>query len=595
MCRIAGIISTQYNSEELRHKVSLMCDVLKHGGPDDAGIFADTDAGLVFGHRRLSIIDLTSNGHQPMADTEQKTWITFNGEIYNYAELKQQLINLGSRFHSDTDTEVIIQAYLQWGIGAFDKLRGMFAFALYDKTKSLTYLVRDESGIKPLYYSTLNGQLIFASEIRAIKASGIPIADNPDWQINFLAYGHIPEPYTTYKDVYSLPKGKILSLNHQTGQVQIKSYRHHTATSVINDLAEAHHQIKLSLTAAVKRQLIADADIGVFLSGGIDSSLLTLLAAEQKQQGLKTVSIFFDDKAYDESRYQQAVFNKIGGEKYTHLVQQQDFDTFFPQVLSAMDMPTTDGINSWFISKYAVQDGLKAVLSGIGADELFGGYPSFNRIGLLRYLRKLPGSLIKNLARLTDDKYRRLIFLSVDHPLADYLFLRGLFVPADIAAILNCDERQVYEVLFNNESYVSFTKYTPETASLLETNLYMQNQLLRDTDVMSMNHGLEVRVPFLDEDFLQTTYSISPQIRLIKNQPKKILIDTFNDILPKAVWDRPKMGFSFPLQQWMSNHSAIADESFYKNQTAKGVIASFRNNRIHWSKAFALFQLQNHA
>lgn len=572
-----------------------MCDVLKHGGPDDGGLYADTDAGVVFGHRRLSIIDLTSNGHQPMADVEQKAWITFNGEIYNYAELKEQLIKLGARFYSDTDTEVIINAYLYWGVAAFDKLRGMFAFALYDKSKALTYLVRDESGIKPLYYSTANGQLIFASEIKAIQVAGLQIAGNSDWQINFLAYGHIPEPYTTLKDVYSLPKGKTLSWNHKTRQVQVKSYKQTVANDIISNVNEAHYQIKAALKAALKRQLIADADIGVFLSGGIDSSLLTLLAAEQKHEGLKTVSIFFDDKVYDESIYQQAVFDKIGGEKFTHLVRQQDFNTFFPQVLSAMDMPTTDGVNSWFISKYARQDGLKAVLSGIGADELFGGYPSFNRIGLIKQLRRLPGALIKTLARLTDDKYRRLIFLAVDHPLADYLFLRGLFVPADIASILNCDERQVYEVLFNNESYVSFTQYTPETASLLETNLYMQNQLLRDTDVMSMSHGLEVRVPFLDEDFLQTTYSVSPQIRLIKNQPKKILIDTFNNVLPKAVWDRPKMGFSFPLQQWMSNHPAIANESFYNSKTAKGIIINFKNDRIHWSKAFALYQLENHA
>ncbi|HWZ35371.1 MAG TPA: asparagine synthase-related protein, partial [Mucilaginibacter sp.] len=222
-------------------------------------------------------------------------------------------------------------------------------------------------------------------------------------------------------------------------------------------------------------------------------------------------------------------------------------------------------------------------------------YPSFNRIGLIKKLRMLPKPLIKTLARLSDNKYNRLIFLTVDHPLADYLFLRGLFVPSDIAGILNCDEKQVYETLFSGASPVSFTAYTPETASLLETNLYMQNQLLRDADVMSMSHGLEVRVPFLDEDFRRTANSISPQIRLIKNQHKKILIDTFNNILPKAVWDRPKMGFSFPLQQWMRDHPAIADESFYKNKTARSVITSFRNNRLHWSKAFALSQLQKHA
>lgn len=594
MCRIAGIVSKKHSQAELRHNVTLMCDVLKHGGPDDGGIYSAETVHLVFGHRRLSIIDLTANGHQPMADVEQKACITFNGEIYNYRELKEQLIKLGADFHSDTDTEVIIQAYLHWGIEAFGKLRGMFAFALYDKSKALTYLVRDSSGVKPLYYHSTGGQLTFASEIKAIKVSGIRVYENPEWPVKFLAYGHIPEPYTTLKDVYSLPKGNLLCWNHQTGTAEITPYLQLAANNIVTNVAEARYHIKKGLTAAVKRQLIADAHIGVFLSGGIDSSLLTLLAAAEKKQDLKTVSIFFDESAYDERAYQQEIFNKIGGEKFTHLVKQQDFDAFFPDVLNAMDMPTTDGINSWFISKYARQDGLKAVLSGIGADELFGGYPSFNRIGYLKYLRGLPKALIKALATSADDKYRRLLFLTTDHPLADYLFLRGLFAPSKIAALLNCDEAQIYQILFEGDSPVTFRDYTPETASLLETNLYMQNQLLRDTDVMSMSHGLEVRVPFLDEDFQKTTNSISPQIRFIKKQHKKILIDTFNDILPEAVWDRPKMGFSFPLQQWMSNHPAIADQSFYKNKTAKSVITNFRNNKLHWSKAFALYQLQNH-
>lgn len=576
--------------------MSLMSSALQHGGPDDDGLHADESAGLVFGHRRLSIIDLTANGHQPMADPDQKVWITFNGEIYNYRELRGQLATLGARFHSDTDTEVIIQAYLYWGLEAFEKLRGMFAFALYDKAKARTYLVRDSAGIKPLYYYASNGQLVFSSELRAIKASGIAFQENQEWRTNFLAYGHIPEPYTTLKDVYSLPKGKILCWHHLTDAAEIKTYYTQVPPDkLINNIAEAHQNLRHGLTAAVKRQLIADADIGVFLSGGIDSSLLTLLASKEKAQGLKTVSIFFDEAAYDESAYQQEVLKKLNGEKFTHLVKQADFNKYFPDVLSAMDMPTTDGINSWFISQYARQDGLKAVLSGIGADEFFGGYPSFKRIGYIKYLRSLPAPLIKTLAGLTDDKYRRLQYLTVDHPTADYLFLRGLFAPSDIAAILDCNVTEVYDTLFSVDSPLSFSKYTPEIASLLETNLYMQNQLLRDTDVMSMSHGLEVRVPFLDEDFTQIVQSLSPQIRLIKKQPKKILIDTFNDVLPKAVWDRPKMGFSFPLQQWMNNHPAITDISLYSNKTAQSVIANFINSKLHWSKAFAVFQLQNHA
>ncbi len=206
MCRIAGII-TKTNLSETHQKVKLMCNALQHGGPDDEGIHQVGD--VTFGHRRLSIIDLTANGHQPMADVDQKTWLTFNGEIYNYLDLKAELITVGARFQSNSDTEVILQAYLHWGTASFAKLNGMFAFALYDTVKEVTYLVRDSSGIKPLYYHIENSALSFASEIRALKAAGITQSD-PNWQIQFLAYGYVPEPYTTLKNVFSLPKGEFL-------------------------------------------------------------------------------------------------------------------------------------------------------------------------------------------------------------------------------------------------------------------------------------------------------------------------------------------------------------------------------------------------
>jgi len=594
MCRIAGIVSKRLNRDELREKTRIMCDVLQHGGPDDGGIFSAENAGLVFGHRRLAIIDLSPNGHQPMADVDQKAWITFNGEIYNYLELKEQLIKIGAKFFSNTDTEVILQAYLHWGIPAFAKLRGMFAFALYDVANALTYLVRDTMGIKPLYYHIENGQLSFSSEIKALKISGIANNTNQTWQIKFLAFGNIPEPDTTLSNVFSLHKGHLLCWNNQNSTYTIKKYAETFLSNAITTINTAEREINDRLKAAVKRQLLADAPIGVFLSGGVDSSLLTLLANEQKHRELKTVSIFFNEKQYDESAYQQQIANKIEGEKFTHLVKQPDFEEFLPAILNAMDMPTTDGINTWFISKYARQDGLKAVLSGLGADELFGGYPSFNRIKYIKYLRKIPSQLFNGAWFFTADSYKRISFLSIDHPLADYLFLRGLFTPDTIAKILNCDEKEVYDVLFSTNHPANPGRTNEECASWFETNLYMQNQLLRDTDVMGMSNGLEVRVPFLDEDFQQAVNSISSAIRFNKHQPKKLLIDTFKDILPSSVWNRPKMGFSFPLQQWMRQHTEICNENLYKSSEAQSIIKRFKNDEVHWSKAFALYQVQTH-
>jgi asparagine synthase (glutamine-hydrolysing) len=594
MCRIAGIINNQLTPAEIGSKIKLMCNALQHGGPDDEGIFIENEKNLGFGHRRLSIIDLSKNGHQPMADVEEKAWITFNGEIYNYPELKKELLAAGAMFHSNTDTEVVIQAYLYWGVAAFAKLNGMFAFGLYDKLKGITYLVRDVSGIKPLYYYTQNGQLSFASEVRALKAAGIATQEDKDWQIRFLAYGHIPEPYTTLKNVFSLPKAYFLCWDHAKNSYTITCYGNTVNKAPITNIDEAKEQINAALTAAVSRQLIADASIGVFLSGGVDSSIITLLADQQKQTQLKTISIYFNEKAYDESAYQQAIINKTQGEKFTHLVKQQDFDDSFPQIIQAMDMPTTDGINTWFISKYAQQDGLKAVLSGIGGDELYGGYPSFNRVKYLKYLRKLPSTLFALTASFMGDQFKKIEFLQYDHPLADYLFLRGLFAPNDIAGILNISTEHVADVLFSDPTTPGVISYDKVYASHMESNLYMQNQLLRDTDVMSMNHGLEVRVPFLDEGFISLTNQISPDIRFSDNPPKKLLTDSFKNILPEMIWNRPKMGFSFPLQQWMQQYPGFSDHNLYEGKTAQNIIKQFNNNKLHWSKSFALYQLQKY-
>lgn len=593
MCRIAGIVAKRANLADLIKKVGVMCDSLKHGGPDDEGIFSDEKVNLVFGHRRLSIIDLSKHGHQPMADVQQRVWITFNGEIYNYPEIKEQLLKAGVKFHSNTDTEVIINAYLQWGIASFSKLRGMFAFALYDVEKAITLLVRDSTGVKPLYYYAENGELSFASEVRAFKVAGINNEADQNWPVRFLAFGHIPEPYTTLKNVFSLKKGHYLSWDHHNSTFHIAPFYKAPDINYITNAASAKEQVQHGLKIAVNRQLIADAPIGVFLSGGVDSSLVSLLANEQKEQQLKTISIYFNEKNYDERAYQNIVLNQISGEKYAHLVQQQDFEEFFPRIISDMDMPTTDGINTWFISKYAHEDGLKAVLSGVGADELFGGYPSFNRIKYLQYLRKLPAGIFGAANYFQTDRYRKVSFLQHDHYLADYLLLRGLFVPADIAGILNMDVKQVGDILFS-ESNIDLGAYNEEHAAWFETNLYMQNQLLRDTDVMSMSHGLEVRVPFLDEDFQQLAQTIAPEIRFNKNQPKKMLVDSFDEILPEPTWNRPKMGFTFPFQEWMGQHNEISNEKLYRGKFAQDAVLKFKSGQMHWSKVFALYQIQLH-
>ena len=265
MCRIAGIISNRLTPEKITEHVLAMCSALKHGGPDDQGIFTDEKAGLSFGHRRLSIIDLSGNGHQPMSDGQKMIWITFNGEIYNYLEVKDQLIKKGVKFKNNTDTEVILQAYKEWGTRAFSILRGMFAFAIYDAERAITYLVRDTTGVKPLYYHIQNGQLSFASEVQALKKAGIANEVDTSWQVRLLAFGHIPEPYTTLKKVFSLPKGHFLAWNHQNNSYYVQSFACNLPeVASITNINLATEHINAGLKAAIKRQLIADAEIGVF-------------------------------------------------------------------------------------------------------------------------------------------------------------------------------------------------------------------------------------------------------------------------------------------------------------------------------------------
>ncbi len=592
MCRIAGIIAQNTNPTSLLKDVKLMCDAMQHGGPDDDGFYADPTNGLVFGHRRLALIDLSARGHQPMHTTAEELIITYNGEIYNFRELRTELSIAGYHFQTESDTEVILAAYQSWGIESFQRFNGMFAFAIYDKAKQLTYLVRDPSGIKPLYYSIQQNHLIFSSEVKGFLQTSYPFVEEAKWKTYFLAFGHIPQPFTTLEEVFSLKPGQILSWNHRSETFEINSFNQQPSVTTITSPADAAAQVNHQLEDAVNRQLIADAPVGVFLSGGIDSSIITLLADKQAGKNLKSLSINFGEKAFSEEKYQQVVTEITSGEHQAYLVEEQDLNVNFDLIMTAMDQPTNDGINSWFVNKYAKENGLKAVLSGIGADEFLGGYPSFNRMGIIKTLKKLPPFLLRLFGKLPSEKLKRIYYLSYHNPIGEYLFLRGFFIPEAIANILKISRKEIDELFeaFPIDEKI-YQLSGSERASWFETNIFMQNQLLKDTDFMSMSHGIEVRVPFLDQNFLKTINNIAPQQRFPK-QKKGLLIEAFRELLPEAVWNRPKMGFTFPLQQWFIKGGQISDESLYiDNEFATQQILNFKAGKMHWSKAFALYQV----
>jgi asparagine synthase (glutamine-hydrolysing) len=589
MCRIAGIIDPTSPTEISESIVKQMCSLLQHGGPDDEGIFSSPGDHLVLGNRRLALLDLSSAGHQPMQYSSRYT-ITYNGELYNHHKLREELKGLGKVFTNHTDTEVVLAAFAQWGTQSFEKLNGMFAFGLWDNHEKELYLVRDAAGIKPLYYSTASGRLAFASEIRAFAPVPHLQEKNEQAPVFLLAYGHLPEPVTTLKDVQPLPKGCFLKYNTITAAAGIQSYKHYSYSSEITTVSNARNVVKTALHDAVQRQMTADAPLGVFLSGGIDSSVIALLADDKHRQ-LNTLSVYFNEASYSEKKYQDAVAKKMNADHHSFLITEKDFNESFDQIRAAMDLPSSDGINSWFISKHAAELGLKAVLSGIGGDELFGGYPSFSRMKTAQLLQHLPGAVL-HAAGAAGNKLKRAAYLRLEGMKGIYLFLRGYFVPAEIAKQLDMDEKEVWKILreLPAGSYPENVD-SGNAASYMEFNMYMQNQLLRDADVMSMAHGLEVRVPFLDDEVIRPLIAMEEKIKFSGPNPKQLMIDSFKDILPEEIWNRRKMGFSFPFAQWMKSNDAVQQLSGSSNKHVRNTVKGFMEGKVHWSKVMVLLML----
>ncbi len=593
-CRIVGIVNPTQTSEQIAQTVEKMSAAMAHGGPDGSGFWAKPDQHLAFGHRRLALIDLSAAGNQPMQNRKQSLCICFNGEIYNYKEIRKELKAKGYSFATESDTEVILTAFEAYGTAAFEKLNGMFAFALYDDTTKQLYLVRDSVGIKPMYYAQQGNSLVFASEIRAFKASGYAYTEQPSWKPLLLTFGHLPEPYTTLKEVTILPKGHYLQYDLRNGLKSVVQFFANKFTEQLLDYQEAVQQVRQTLVAAVERHLIADAPVGIFMSGGVDSSLIALIADKiLKKENNHTLSIVFNESKYSEKKYQEIVAKELRNQHQYIEVGSKDFYDHFADIRHAIDQPSIDGINTYFISKFAKQAGLKAVLSGLGADELFGGYSTFKRAKYLPALQFLPAFAFKGLSKITKDQYKKFAFLALPDQLGVYLFFRGLFTPDVVAKVLDCTEQEIYcqleKVFLGNQIN---TLSLGNQISWQELNLYMQNQLLKDSDVMSMWHSLELRTPFLDKDFVSLAHQISAQTKFYTtSRTKELLLAAFDDILPPAVWNRPKQGFVFPFQEWLQKQASLLQTKEQKNPVVGQLAKQFEQGNLHWSRWWAVEQV----
>lgn len=628
MCGIAGIVKLHGPAApEDVAAVQRMTDAQVHRGPDDEGIVSLSPAScfsVVLGHRRLAIIDLSEAGKQPMANEDETVWVTYNGEIYNFQELRAELSARGHAFRSRTDTEVLLHGYEEWGIeGLLCRLRGMFAFALCDSRRAsypLThtpkfFLARDRLGKKPLYYAWDGRRLLFASELKALLASGLVERRlNPAALVAYLTFGSVPAPLTMLDGVEALLPGCYLTL--EGGKLERKVYWR-LAFEEDQRLTEeeAVERLRALLQEAVRLRLVADVPLGAFVSGGVDSSAIVALMREGTGGPIRTYSMVFEEKDFSEGSFARVVAQRFAAQHTEYVVTPDEVLRELPCIIEAMDQPTIDGVNVYFVSKVTRENGTVVALSGIGGDELFGGYASFRLVPWLyraaQVAHAMPGGrwLSERAVSVTGPNGRaqklRALFRSAPSPEMAYLAIRGLFVDEDLKALVNPDLLKQALRRFTPVGYLqeitagSDGLRLPNTVSLLELRTYMHNQLLRDTDVMSMAHSLEVRVPFLDHVLVEFLATVPVKYKLTTS-PKALLVKALNGKLPREVIERPKWTFTFPFEWWLAGPWRTWIEESLNNgntevfnpQGIQSLWSGFLKCRVHWSRVWALVVLQ---
>lgn len=594
MCGIAGIFAYYYAASPVdRDELRAIRDHMAARGPDGKGEWYSDGNRVGLVHRRLSIIDLSDRATQPMASVDGQLVVSFNGEIYNYRELKKDLEAKGRVFHTESDTEVLLHLYAEKGEAMLNDLRGMFAFALWDARKQAMLLARDPYGIKPLYYADDGWTCRFASQVKALLTSPkVARLPEPAGLVGFYLFGSVPEPYTLYQEIRSVPAGSYQWVDATGPQAAVQYF------SIAQVWAEAEQStpvapsdlreiVREAVLDSVRHHMVADVPVGAFLSAGIDSGALVGLMTEllntqssalsPQPSVLSTITLAFAefrDTHTDEAPLAETVARHYGVNHTTHIIGEKEFRDDLPKILAAMDQPSNDGINTWFVSKAASEAGFKVAVSGIGGDELFGGYPSFRDIPKWVRLLWLPGHL-PGLGALMEQVQAAFapLFPRINPKAAGmfryggtfpgaYLLRRGLFLPRELSAIIGKELAQeglrrlqplqhIQRQLAVHSS--QFTAHSsPSTVhariATLESALYMRNQLLRDTDWASMAHSLEVRTPLVDATLLRQL--AGPLATAAPGNLKQLLARCPAKPLPDEIANRAKSGFTTPIADW---------------------------------------------
>jgi asparagine synthase (glutamine-hydrolysing) len=581
MCGIAGILVYQdAPTLQVGETLAVMSERLRVRGPDASGAWRSPSGMLHFAHRRLSIIDLSARSDQPLHSADGRYTIVFNGEIYNYQDLRAQLQQKGCVFTTTGDTEVLLQMYAQYGAAMLDQLRGMYAFAIWDEHEQQLFLARDPLGIKPLYYAQANGCLHFASQAKALlDVPGVDLSPQPAGHVGFFVWGSVPEPWTLYRGIFSCPSGTWIL----AGTRGIRETRQFASSAeecirfspdqIPRTEAECTERLHAALEESVRVHEIADVPVGIFLSAGIDSGMMASLASERSDR-LEALTLGFDllrGTPSDETVLATAVARHYGLPQRLEFIDRSVFHDECDRLLDTMDQPTIDGVNTYFVSRLAKQMGFKVALSGLGGDELFAGYPSFRNIpstvhalglfsrvpALGRGWRVLTAPVV---SRLTSPKYASLLEYGGTWGGA-YLLRRGLFMPWELPQFLDPELvrtgwRDLGSVEQMNTLLRPFRemKNVPQEqsdwlrVSALETSYYMRSQLLRDADWAGMAHSIEIRVPLVDMTLLR---QLAP-LRASRFAPHKPgVANCLKKPLPQEILSRPKTGFSVPVREWM--------------------------------------------
>jgi asparagine synthase (glutamine-hydrolysing) len=609
-----------------------MMAAMRHRGPDEEGFLSAPPVAL--GMQRLSIIDLPG-GSQPVWNETQTLAVVFNGEIYNFRELRTELEQAGHQFRTRSDTEVIVHAYEAWGEDCPKRLHGMFAFALVEMPQgpngaaSRVFLGRDPLGIKPVYYAYIAGCFFFASEVRALLASGAISRElNEETLHAYLLFGSVCEPLTLIKGVRSLPPGCYLSVPAEisVSEARPKTYwdcvsRPSTPEPPRNASPSAH--VRSLLERAVASHLVADVPVGVFLSSGLDSTAIAALA-NQAQSGLHTFTVAFPDAEFSEAAIARRTAERLQTTHLELILSGQEMLSGLDQAIGAFDQPSMDGINTYFVSWAARQAGLKVALSGLGSDELFGGYDSFRSTsmaarasGLASYLpsqfRALAAGALTQMASLgsSPDRWRKASAALRDSDLLPhpYFFTRLLFTPHTLLSHLKPNgtswNRSAWWNWFDDTVRQARAMDSFTAISWLELRTYLLNTLLRDTDAVSMRSSLEVRVPFLDKSLVEYALSL-PESAKSGAHPKQLLVTALEDLLPPEIVTQRKRTFTFPWENWLRGQlgkqvsAGLADWSpalgpYLGRDFALAVWRDFLAGRTTWSRPWSLYVLNEWA